>query len=664
VSTTTSLALASQVQPVAPASAAPEFFRYHGMWAPGVRWFRRIGLRAKAWVIALTFLLPIAQLAWNYFGNQAAQIEFSAKERLGVAYAREITPVLALLQRERLLAVQGRAAELAAERAKLDRQLPALATAQQRLGAELGTAKAYAAWLDGRKALPEGGKADALLAAHGAHVQALLDLLGVSTDGSNLTLDPDIDSYYLMDASMFRLPLMSEAAAQIGAIGAAALAGGGQPTPAQARRLIEQAAVLSSNMAALAVGIDKAVAYNPALAGAVQVAELQAAVRAQLEQLDATLLRPEGATGEAAAHTAGAERTLAAMATLSASAAERLDALVAERVQRFEHGRNVAAAVLAAGLAMALYLFMAFTKVLDGGLREVAHHLDAMREGDLTTAVQPWGRDEAARVMHAVAQMQASLRHIVGQVRSASDRIVGNGDRIADGAGELSARTEQSAASLEETASAMEEIAATVRRGQDHAEQANQLAQANAGAAERGGAIIGEVVQTMQAINAGSDRIGHIVGTIDGIAFQTNILALNAAVEAARAGEQGRGFAVVASEVRALAQRSQAAAREIRGLIVASVEQAQGGARVAQQAGDAIGEIVTSARRVRELLDEVAVGAREQSSGVGQTLQAVQTLDAVTQRNAAMVHDTAAATRALQEQARALAAEVARFRLP
>ena len=183
-------------------------------------------------------------------------------------------------------------------------------------------------------------------------------------------------------------------------------------------------------------------------------------------------------------------------------------------------------------------------------------------------------------------------------------------------------------------------------------------------AAERGGRIIGEVVATMQAINGSSSRIGDIIGTIDGIAFQTNILALNAAVEAARAGEQGRGFAVVASEVRALAQRSSAAAREIKTLITASVEQVEGGVRVVQQAGDTITEMMGTAQRVRELLAEVAVGAREQTAGVAQSAKAVQELDTVTQQNAALVEQTAAAAGSLKEQAQGLADEVAQFRLP
>jgi methyl-accepting chemotaxis protein len=294
----------------------------------------------------------------------------------------------------------------------------------------------------------------------------------------------------------------------------------------------------------------------------------------------------------------------------------------------------------------------------------VAFHINAMRDGDLTTRPRAWGSDEAAGLMQTLADMQASLRKIVSQVRGASSHIVVASTQIASGAMDLSTRTEESAANLQQTAAAMEEVSATVSRGSDTVDQATALAVTNAAAAERGGTVVAQVVETMQGINVASGRISDIIGTIDGIAFQTNILALNAAVEAARAGEQGRGFAVVASEVRALAQRSGAAAREIKTLITASVEQVEGGVRVVREAGQTMTEMQGSARRVRELLEAVAQGSREQTQGVTQSTEAVQELDKVTQQNAALVEQTAAAAGSLKDQAEALAAGVAQFKLP
>jgi methyl-accepting chemotaxis protein len=649
-----------------------DFFRYHGVWAPGVRLFRSIGFNLKALIIALTFLLPIVVLAYNYLGNQASQIEFSAKERLGLTYQREVMPLLPLLQRQRLLSlqnvVQGTAAEaragLAALRAPLEAQMARLDAVEKQLGATLGTNKAFAEFEKSGKALSAAAQTvDGQFAAHSAHVQALLDLLGVATDGSNLTLDPDIDTYYLMDAALFRLPVMMEAAAQVRGLGAALLMSG-TSTPAQIRKVVEDMTTLKSNQSAVEQGVDKAVAYNADVKAVVKLDTEKATVVAFLTRVDDTVLRAEGLQGEAASHVTAANAAIDAMTQLGVSATDKLDALIATRVAGLEASRNLACVVVVISLLMAAYLFITFGKVLDGGLKEVAFHINAMRDGDLTTQPEALGRDEAAQLMNTLAQMQNALRRIVGQVRVVSDSIVGASSEISSGAQDLHGRTERSAASLEETATAMEQIAITVKNNESSVDTASALAAANAKAAAEGGQVIGQVVQTMQAIHGSSSRIGDIIGTIEGIAFQTNILALNAAVEAARAGEQGRGFAVVASEVRALAQRSSVASKEIKTLLSGSVEQTQHGMRVVQQAGTAIDAIVGTAERVRGLLAQVAVGAREQSAGVAQSAAAVQQLDAATQQNAGLVEETANAANALKDHAQVLAREVALFKLP
>ena len=322
------------------------------------------------------------------------------------------------------------------------------------------------------------------------------------------------------------------------------------------------------------------------------------------------------------------------------------------------------AAIVAAALLLAGYLFISFYRVMDGGLNETRRHLRAMTEGDLTTSPSPWGRDEAAQLMMELRAMQESLRQMVMRVRRSSDEIVHSSSEMATGAMDLSARTEQAAANLEESAASMEQISATVKNGADHANEASQVAHGNEAVATEGGLVMREVVQTMESIRQSSAKINEIIGTIDGIAFQTNILALNAAVEAARAGEQGRGFAVVASEVRTLAQRAATAAREIKTLIGQSVEQVQSGTAVVNQAGAKMDAIVEASRRVSGLLGEIADGSREQSQGVAQIGQAVNELDQMTQQNAALVEQTAAAAAAMKDQACALAHEVDRFRLP
>ena len=320
--------------------------------------------------------------------------------------------------------------------------------------------------------------------------------------------------------------------------------------------------------------------------------------------------------------------------------------------------------IVALALLLAGYLFLSFYRVMDGGLKETRRHLRAMTAGDLTTSPSPWGKDEAAQLMLELCNMQDSLRGMVLRVRRSSDEIVHSSGEIASGAMDLSARTEQAAANLEQSAAAMEEIASTVKITSDHTGEAARVASRNAAVATDGGRVMRDVVTTMDGIRTSSAKIGEIIGTIDGIAFQTNILALNAAVEAARAGEQGRGFAVVASEVRMLAQRSAEAAREIKALIGRSVEQVESGTGIVRKAGATIDDIVSSSQRVNQLLGEVATGSREQSLGIGQIGQAVQELDRMTQQNAALVEQTAAAATAMKDQAHGLAEEVSRFKLP
>jgi methyl-accepting chemotaxis protein len=283
------------------------------------------------------------------------------------------------------------------------------------------------------------------------------------------------------------------------------------------------------------------------------------------------------------------------------------------------------------------------------------------REGSVSFAAAH-GPAESPTTRH----LQEALRHIetvIAEVRSSADSIRTASAEIASGNLDLSQRTEQAASSLQQTASSMEEFTASVRQSADSAQQANQLAGAAAEIAQRGGSVVSQVVSTMDEINTSSRKIADIIGTIDGIAFQTNILALNAAVEAARAGEQGRGFAVVASEVRSLAQRSAAAAREIKALIGASVEKVESGSKLVADAGSTMGEIVASVQRVSDIIAEISAAASEQRDGIGQVNGAVSSLDHMTQQNAALVEQSTAAAESLKEQAARLGEVVGRFTL-
>ncbi len=336
----------------------------------------------------------------------------------------------------------------------------------------------------------------------------------------------------------------------------------------------------------------------------------------------------------------------------------------AENLQRgIGNARDALLALLAAaivvGSAMAWLIARSITLPLRQGLDAAA----VIAGGDLSQPVDSTHRDELGDLLRAIGKMQGALHGVVVQVRRSTDSIGTASAEIATGNQDLSVRTEQTASNLQQAASSMEQLTGTVKQSADSARQANQLASSAAAVAARGGAVVSQVVATMDDINASSKRIADIIGVIDGIAFQTNILALNAAVEAARAGEQGRGFAVVASEVRSLAQRSAEAAKEIKGLISASVEKVEGGSRLVADAGRTMTEIVGSVQRVSDIIGEITAAATEQSQGIGEVNTSVSQLDQMTQQNAALVEQSAAAAESLKEQAARLSDVVATFQL-
>ena len=320
-------------------------------------------------------------------------------------------------------------------------------------------------------------------------------------------------------------------------------------------------------------------------------------------------------------------------------------------------GMGVSMLILAMGLVLAWLTVRSVTVPLERAVGLA----DQIAGGDLTADIHDDRKDELGHLLRSLSAMAARLRAVVGEVRSGVESVSAASSQIATGNHDLSARTEQTAANLEETAASMEELTATVTQSAETARQANLLAGQAAQAAQRGGEVVGQVVASMQHITDSSHKIADIIGVIDSIAFQTNILALNAAVEAARAGEQGRGFAVVAGEVRALAQRSADAAKEIKGLITASVESVESGSQQVSQAGQSMEEIVQGVRRVSDLIAEITASTSEQRDGIGQVNQAVTNLDQMTQQNAALVEESSAAAASMHDQALRLAEVVAVF---
>ncbi|MDE2387845.1 MAG: MCP four helix bundle domain-containing protein [Betaproteobacteria bacterium] len=329
---------------------------------------------------------------------------------------------------------------------------------------------------------------------------------------------------------------------------------------------------------------------------------------------------------------------------------------------QYQDTLNITIAAVAVGVLLAVLIGYLLVRAILGPLNKAIEAANRVASGDLTGHIEVNSTNEMGKLLQALKTMNDNLLDLVGKVRNSTESIATASGEIASGNSDLSQRTEEQASSLEETASSMEELTSTVRQNADNARQANQLAVGAAEVAKKGGAVVGQVVQTMSSIHDSSKKVVEIISVIDGIAFQTNILALNAAVEAARAGEQGRGFAVVATEVRTLAQRSAAAAKEIKELIGDSVAKVGEGTKLVDEAGLTMDEIVTAVKRVTDIMSEISAASQEQSSGIDQISQAVTQMDEATQQNAALVEEASAAAESMKEQSRVLTQAVSMFK--
>ena len=641
------------------------FFAHHGAMAPGVRLFRAISFAPKAGLISIIFLIPLVLVFTFYLRPQLENQDFAVAELQGVAAIRNYVPIL-----------QGVISIRSAARATKAHSVPGISTDEARAATE----RAFA---DFDQFLKQSGDPLSLRAEFdklngqfktAMAAPSLFDSQGISVlmpvyegavtfetdiqDKSNLALDPDAGSYYLQLVVTGEISAIAENLALLKGW-AVFLEGKGGADRAAERDIAGWNAMVTEHTATLRDDLARAVSAEPDLS--INLVPIDVVSEYQNRAV-ASMLNNQPADPKAL--WSDGESATGALFTIYAQTLPALEHLIQRRIDGFVRDRTILFVTLAAALVVAAYLFYSFYVVMRGGLNEVRRHLTAMTDGDLTTEAHPWGKDEVAGLMHSLSQMQASLREIVTEVRHASSSLVDASGEIAGASIDLSSRTEAAASSLQESAASMEQITATVQNSSENTVKASEVAASNAKAATRGGEVISQVVNTMQDIHDSSRKIGEIIGTIDGIAFQTNILALNAAVEAARAGEEGRGFAVVASEVRNLARRSADAAKEIKTLITGSVEKVTYGTTVVQGAGETMRELVDNARRINELLEDIANSSREESAGIHMIGTAVQQLERMTEQNAALVEETAAAAGTLKENADGLATRVAQFKLP
>ncbi|MCB1998620.1 MAG: hypothetical protein KDG57_22550, partial [Rhodoferax sp.] len=513
-------------RPGSSADDAPAFFRHHGFMAPGIRAFRRIGFPAKSAWVSLAFLLPIVMLAVSLWLTATQNIAFSSKERVGVTYARELMPLLDAAQNRRR-ASAANAADLPEAQQRVAKAMEAVASEQALHGAALATVEAWAKVQRLHAdvaANPVRGDASATFAIHTAFIDAVFALLNDVADNSNLTLDPDVDTYYLMDAALFKQPHLIEKLGQMRGMGNA-LIRAGTKTQAQHDLVTRAQAFALAHQAGIEASLDRAVAADPSINDEIRTAKAVAASKDFLALVQANVMG-DVPTGDAKAFVAAGNLAIGEHYASIGRVFDALDKRLEARVASLNRTLYLQIGISLFGVAVAVYMLVAFYRVTQGGISEVARQLDEIAKGNLTLQPRPWGSDEVARLMNTLASTLDSLRTIVGQVRAGAGEIQTASQEVASASLDLSRRTEETASHLQRTSAAMTQIGTTVQQTAQTAQGASSLVASNADVASKGGEEVERAVSTMGSIRESSARIGEIIGTIDSIAFQTNILAL------------------------------------------------------------------------------------------------------------------------------------------
>ena len=628
-------------------------------------------------LLLLGFLVLGAVLVPAYQSLRQAYdfIGVAERARAGVGPARQLLTLVQLTQQHRGLSAAvlgGNASVATAREAKKEEVMKARSALEARLKQDAVPDAIEQVWrgaADDWQALQSAVDGRRLSAAesssrHADLIARYFKALDLMLDHTGLILDAEFDSHYLIGATLIRLPFATEALGQTRARGAGFLAEA-KLAPEDRAMVASLARASTDQLDGMTAAFGKAFAANPQLKAALsgKLADAQGPIDAALALVKKELVGAETPQYPAPQYIAQFTKAIDGLFVLEEAALEQLDGILNERVASLRRSALLQLCLLGLMAVAVGWLARVIVRSITEPLGRAVQLAQRVAAGDLTGQEQVRGSDEIAAVMHALEAMKDSLHRVLGEVRGNAEGVALVTREIAHGNTDLSRRTEQQAASLEQTASSMEELSGTVKHNADHARDANALAQQASTLAQRGGDSVQQMVATMQGIESSSKKIAHIIGVIDGIAFQTNILALNAAVEAARAGEQGRGFAVVAGEVRSLAQRSAEAAKEIKTLIGASVEQVETGTRVVEEAGLTMQQAVGAIHDVAAALGQITHASAEQSSGLGQMSEAIHHMDQLTQQNASLVEQAAAAAARLDEQAGRLAVMVSTFKL-
>ncbi|MDO9468754.1 MAG: methyl-accepting chemotaxis protein [Thiobacillus sp.] len=630
-------------------------------------------LSRKFTLIGVLVLAMVAMPVWLVIKTAVATLSVARAEAAGIEPSGDMLTLIKLTQQHRgqsAMVLAGNDSVQAARQAKQGEVEQAMAKAQQSV-TDLADPK-----LNERLAVIQrewqalagavGGKSIAGPQSYARHVALIarqLALLDDIVDSSTLAFDSDAATHHMVSSVLDHLPRLTESLGQMRALGAALLTRGGI-MPEDRMRITATGTTARQHLDSARAAFDKAMDAEPAWRQALDgpVASAVAAAEAVLKLTDEQIVRAETPSLASADYFAAMTRAIDTQFDLTAAAFKVLGSALADRVAAEQRALWLVLGGCVPG-AIALWIIVLTARTTTRSIGQAVQLAQHVAAGDLTSKIEVTSTDEAGHLLAALKDMNESLAGIVSNVRQSSDSIAAGSAQIAAGNLDLSSRTEQQAASLEETASTMEELTSTVKENAEQAHHASKLVLSTAEIAASGGEVVGKVVDTMSSIKESSRKIADIIGVIDGIAFQTNILALNAAVEAARAGEQGRGFAVVASEVRNLAQRSAGAAKEIKSLIEDSVGKVDTGGKLVGGAGESMDDVVTSIQLVSSIMNEIATASLEQSAGIEQVNQAIAQMDDITQQNAALVEQAAAASESLQVQAEKLEALMKAFRL-